>query len=121
MKKLMICLGLVLSISGVVNAQDCCSADTKTDCCSSEKKHDCCCGDKKSDCCSSHACSTEKMDNIDKMKKDMKDMKITLEEKAADLKKEISEDKNIKEIKTKAQKKVKKVVNEIKNSTTKQN
>ena len=37
MKKLMICLGLVLSISGVVNAQDCCSADTKTDCCSSEK------------------------------------------------------------------------------------
>ena len=44
-----------------------------------------------------------------------------LEEKAADLKKEISEDKNIKEIKTKAQKKVKKVVNEIKNSTSKQN
>ena len=103
MKKLIICLGLVLSISGVVNAQDCC------------------CGDKKSDCCSGHACSTEKMDNMDKMKKDMKDMKITLEEKAADLKKEISEDKNIKEIKTKAQKKVKKVVNEIKNSTTKQN
>ena len=97
MKKLMICLGLVLSISGVVNAQDCCSADTKTD------------------------CSNEKMDNMDKMKKDMKDMKITLEEKAADLKKEISEDKNIKEIKTKAQKKVKKVVNEIKNSTSKQN
>lgn len=94
MKKLMICLGLVLSISGVVNAQDCCSG---------------------------HACSTEKMDNMDKMKKDMKDMKITLEEKTADLKKEISEDKNIKEIKTKAQKKVKKVINEIKNSTTKQN
>lgn len=94
MKKLMICLGLVLSISGVVNAQDCCYG---------------------------HAYSTEKMDNMDKMKKDMKDMKITLEEKTADLKKEISEDKNIKEIKTKAQKKVKKVINEIKNSTTKQN
>ena len=60
MKKLLVMLALVLGVNAM--AHDCCSAEPKKE----EMKNCCCCGEKK-DC---------KCENMDKMKHDMKDMKL---------------------------------------------